>query len=279
MRMDATGVPKTWTRATGTNYWPGYIAWYGLVQLGYYLRGYGSEYLAAFLRQVEWLEKHAIRRDDGAVVWVMNFDNPENGVLLRAPWVSAHAQGLVISALVRGLRVTKSSRLRELLQDSTRIFSLDAGQGGIRATSDDKLFYTEVPGGSVPGILDGFMTSLLGLYDLFIETEEPRTEELFRNGIKGLKGLLPYWDYQRKWSWYGLRENLCTPAYHCLNRLLLGVLGRLTADQEFTELAECWDPANFSQLERVTIYSKFLISKNGARLRHRTWSFKSLPDK
>src|SRR5215470_13687906 len=39
---------------------------------------------------------------------------------------------------------------------------------GIRSST----FYTEVPGGPLPGILDGFMISLLGLYDLYIETED-----------------------------------------------------------------------------------------------------------
>jgi len=278
MRMDAAGVPQTWTRATGTNYWPGYIAWYGLVQLGQHLRGNGSHHLDNFLRQVDWLEKHAIRRDDGAVVWVMNFDNPENGVVMRAPWVSAHAQGLAISAIVRGWRVTKRPHLLELLKDSARIFDLDVSEGGIRTLSNGKVFYTELPGGSVPGILDGFMTSLLGLYDLSVETKEPHIANLFTAGMEGLKGLLHYWDYRNIWSWYGLHENLCTSAYHCLNRVLLSVLGRLTADQNLIDHAEGWNPANFSQLDRVRIYSIILLTKNNARLRHRTWLFKTLPD-
>jgi hypothetical protein len=150
MRMDSTGIPRTWTRTTGTNHWPGYVAWYALVQLGHYLRGRGSQHLGIFLKQVDWLESHAVLREDGAVVWAMNFDYLEGGVLLRAPWVSAHAQGLAISAVVRGWRVTKRPHLWELLQRSANIFDMDVSRGGIRAQIGGSTFYTEVPGGPLP---------------------------------------------------------------------------------------------------------------------------------
>ena len=34
LRLDPNGIPRTWYRVTGAAYWPAYIAWYGLVQLG-----------------------------------------------------------------------------------------------------------------------------------------------------------------------------------------------------------------------------------------------------
>ncbi len=278
MRMDETGVPRAWSRVTGTNYWPAFISWYALVQLGHHLRGKGSQHFDAFLKQIDWLEAHAVRRDDGAVVWTMNFDNPENGVVLRAPWVSAHAQGLAISAVVRGWRATRKPRLWELLQGSVEIFDLPVEEGGIRAQSNGSTFYTEVPGGDVPGILDGFMTSLLGLYDLYVETEDEKTGQLLRAGIEGLKKLLPWWNYRNKWSWYGRREYLCPPSYHCLNRILLSTLGRLTGDLELQQYAQRWNPDNLSSLERAEIYLGFLATKNRARFRHRTWSQKTVTD-
>ena len=278
MRMDEAGIPRAWSRATGTNYWPAFIGWYALVQLGHYLRGQGSQHLNAFLKQIDWLENHAVLRDDGAVVWEMNFDNPENGIVLRAPWVSAHAQGLAISAVVRGWRVTKRPQLWKILQRSARIFALDVKDGGVRARVDGSNFYTEVPGGDVPGILDGFMTSLLALYDLYVETEDEETGQLLRDGIAGLKKLLPWWDYRNKWSWYGRREYLCPPSYHCLNRILLSTLGRLTGDFDLQQHAQRWDPANLSNLERAEIYLGFVATKNGARLRHRTWSQRTITD-
>ena len=271
MRMDSAGIPRVWYRCTGEVYRPAYVAWYALVNLGHYLRGKGSRYREIFLQQIDWLESQAVLRDDGAVVWPQPFDYSEADVQLRAPWVSANAQGLVISAMVRGWRVTKKPSLRKLLAGSARIFDLDVDQDGIRTCVDGNIFYTEVPGGPLPGIQDGFMNSLLGLHDLFVETEDPKVGQLFRAGLDGLKNLLPWWDYRRKWSWYGCRCYLSPPAYHCQNRLLLSVLARLSGETILAEYADRWDPANLSQSERRRIYLEFLVSKNAFRLKHRTW--------
>ncbi|MBV9937520.1 MAG: hypothetical protein JO150_03370 [Acidobacteriaceae bacterium] len=278
MRLDAAGIPRAWSRTTGTNYWPGFIAWYGLVQLGHYLRGKGSQHLSAFLKQIEWLEDHAVQCQNGAVVWTMDFDNPENGVLLRAPWISAHAQGFAMSAVVRGWRVTKRPHLLELLRRSADIFDLNVANGGIRERVNGNTFYTEVPGGDVPGIFDGFLTSLLGLYDLYVETEDETVARLLRDGTEGLKELLFSWNYRDKWSWYGCREYLSPPSYHCLNRVLLSIIGRLNEDRDLMQLAKQWDPANLSRMERAEIYLSFLLTKNYARLRHRTWLQKTVLD-
>jgi D-glucuronyl C5-epimerase-like protein len=271
MRMDAAGVPKVWYRLTGATYRPAYVAWYALVNLGHYLRGKGSRHLEVFLSQIDWLESNAVLRDDGAVVWPQPFDYSEGGIHLRAPWVSANAQGMAMSAMVRGLRVTKKRSLRELLVRSAKIFDLEVAQGGVRSPVDGGAFYTEVPGGPVPGILDGFMTSLLGLYDLWIETEDAKVGKMFREGLDGLKHLLPAWDYRQKWSWYGCRAYLSPPAYQCLNRLQLSVLARLSGEASLAEYADRWNPANLSAFERGEIYLMFLLTKNAFRFRRRTW--------
>ena len=89
LRLDPQGIPRAWYRTTGAVYWPGYIAWYGLVNLGHYLRRGEAEYLNIFLKQADWLEQNAVVRGDGAVVWPMNFDYPSGALTLKAPWISA----------------------------------------------------------------------------------------------------------------------------------------------------------------------------------------------
>jgi hypothetical protein len=198
LRLDSSGIPKAWYRVTGAVYWPAYIAWYGLVQLGHYLRRGDEANLSSFLKQVAWLEKNAVVRSDGAVVWPMNFDYPNGAIVLKAPWVSAYTQGLVISALVRAWRLTKRPELLDLLKNSAKVFELDVKDSGVRVSFEGHTLYTETPGGPIPGILDGFMTSLIGLYDLYVETEEPIVGRLFEEGIAGLKYALPRWDYREQ---------------------------------------------------------------------------------
>jgi len=60
LRLDSNGIPQAWYRVTGAVYWPSYIAWYGLVQLGHYLRRGDEANLNAFLKQVSWLEQNAV---------------------------------------------------------------------------------------------------------------------------------------------------------------------------------------------------------------------------
>lgn len=273
MRMDASGVPRARNRLTGVVYKPAYIAWWGLVNLGHFLRHGDSSSREAFLKQVDWLESHATERGDGAVVWMNNFDCLQGKTLLRAPWISAYDQGLAISALVRGYRFTRRPNLLRLLRQASRIFSLDVAGGGVRDSARQGALYSELPGQGGPGIQDGFMTSLLGLYDLYVETQDPMVKKLFDDGVAGLQATLPQWDYRRRWSWYGSHAYLCPPSYHNLNRLLLEVLGRLTGEPVLAEYAEAWKTERLNALERAEIFMMFQITKNTCRIRNRTWRF------
>jgi hypothetical protein len=271
MRLDSNGIAQGWGRVTGVVYRPAIVAMYGLGNLGHYLRSGNQTHLNVFLSQVNWLEQHAVIRADGAVVWPHDFDLQEGPILLRAPWVSANVQGFVISALVRGWRITRRHCLLELLKGSARVFELDCERNGVRVQAEGHVVYTETPGLPAPGIMDGFMRSLLGLYDLHVETGDPKVYELFVQGVEGLRYFLPRWDYRKKWSLYSNGTYLCPPAYHCQNRLLLTVLARLTGDPYFAEYAETWNPTHLSLLGRAEIYLAFLLTKNACRLKYRTW--------
>ena len=126
MRLDSHGIAQEWGRVTGVVYRPAVVAMYGLGNLGHYLRTGDEAHLNIFLNQVNWLEQHAVIRADGAVVWLHHFDLREGNIALKAPWVSANVQGYVISALVRGWRITHRPRLLELLKGSARVFQLIA---------------------------------------------------------------------------------------------------------------------------------------------------------
>ena len=269
--FDANGIPQVWNRLTGIVYRPGYIAMYAIGNLNLYLRHNDPALLDKFLKQIEWLENNVEVRDDGAAVWPHHFDLRDGAVHHKAPWLSSNVQGLIISALVRGWRVTRRPRLLELLRRSARIFELDERHGGVRACGEGHVVYTEAPGLPTPGIMDGFMRSLVGLYDLYVETGEPRVQQLFWDGVEGLEHFLPTWDYRGKWSWYSNREYLCPPAYHWLNLLLLDILGRLTGNSQFNEVAASWNPERLSPADRLEIYGNFLWTKNASRWRYRTW--------
>jgi len=271
LRLDPDGIAQVWGRTTGVVYRPGFVATYALHNLEQHLRTGDPHCLGLFLKQVKWLEAHAVLRRDGAVVWEHDFDIQEGPVRLRAPWVSANSQGLAISALVRAWRLTGQPHLMDLLERSIRVFQLDYDCGGVRVRTGSHTLYAEIPGLASPGILDGFLRSLLGLYDLYEETDNDVVWSLFQDGIEGLHHFLPQWDYRRKWSMYSNRYYLCPSGYHCLNRLLLMVLARLTGDSRLAEFAAAWDQRRLSLLDRIEVYLAFLWTKNACRIKHNVW--------
>jgi len=272
MRLDSSGVPRVWGRVTGAVYRPSFIAMYGLSHLNQFLATGDPTKRDVFLKQVAWLESHAISREDGAVVWPHDFDLQEGPLLLKAPWISANVQGFVISALVRAFRLTGRPTLHELLMRSTKVFHRDWRDNGIRVASEGHVVYTEAPGLPAPGIMDGFLRSLLGLYDWWVETGDPTVYRLFEEGVDGLRYFLPRWDYKHKWSIYGNNAYLCPPAYHHLNRLLLTCMARIANNRLFDRCAENWNPEFLSKSDRAEIYAMFVITKNACRVRYRTWN-------
>ena len=265
--FDRQGIAMKVYRAQGPQHNPLFIAWWGLVNLERFLRGSNQADLERFLAQVRWLKSHAVKRDDGAVVWPCYFDWQEGRCRLTAPWISAMYQGMIISALVRAFQVTGDEQLLELCDQATRVFEKNIEDGGVRTVERGRIVYEEYPAYPLPRVLDGYLVSLLGLYDLYTHTRDTRVLNLFSQGIDGLLGTISFWDYRKQWSWYGSHGYLCPPQYHKMNYVLLGVVGKLTGEKILQQYAERWHLKNRSRKDKLEIFLMFTLTKNWARLR------------
>lgn len=268
MELDPDGIPVHRSRTFGPTYNPSYVAWYGLTSLERALRGSDPGGSETFLRQMEWLIARAVRWDDGSIVWPYTFDLHEGQCELKAPWICAMAQGLAISVLVRGCRMTGRQDLVHLCRAATRVFEKSVEEGGLRTFEAGHALYEEYPAYPLPRVLDGFLFSLLGLYDLFAQTNDPQTFRLFADGIEGLKHWLPWWDYRGKWSWYGSHGYLSPPRYNELNCALLTSLASLSGEQTLRRYAEAWTPARLTPLGRAEVFLAFAFTKNRSRLKY-----------
>ena len=267
MDFDSAGIPRKSYRRQGLQYNPLFIAWWGLHNLERYLREGDKTNLEKSLAQVRWLKTNAVCRADGAVVWPCYFAWREGHCVLESGWISAMYQSVVISLLVRGYRVTGDNDLLDLCVKGTRVFHQSVQEGGVRTIERGHILYEEYPAFPLPRVLDGLIFSLLGLYDLAVQTQDPVVETLLKQGVEGLKASIGMWDYRGRWSWYGTHGYLCPPHYHTLNYLLLGILGRLTGDATLINYAARWNVRNLSLLSKAEVYVLFLLSKNMARLR------------
>ena len=266
MEPDADGIPVHRSRHFRT-YNPAYVAWYALMSLEQWLRDEDPAGRQTFLRQVQWLTDHAVEREDGSVVWPLTFDWQEGASRLKAPWISAMVQGLVISTLLRAYRITGDGALLDRCRRAAAVFELDIADGGVRAVAPGGATYEEYPAYPLPRVLDGYLFSLLGLYDLWAQTEQPRVRQLFAEGVQGLRATLPSWDYRGRWSWYGSHGYLCPPHYNKLNLALLTSLASLSGEPTLRRYAEAWAPARLSTWQRAEVYLVFLLTKNRSRLR------------
>jgi hypothetical protein len=220
-----------------------------------------------FERQIAWLRANAVIRADGAAVWLCPFDWQEGRARLRGPWFSAMYQGAIMSALVRGYRLSRDGELLDLARAATRVFALDVTAGGVRTSEAGVVLFEEYPALPLPRVLDGFLVSLLGLYDVAVETGDPEVRRLFDEGMAGLERRIQWWDFRGKWSWYGAHGYLCPPHYHAFNRVLLLALHELTRSAVLAEVARAWDGRRLSRRDRLEVFMAFVVSKNVARLR------------
>jgi len=264
---DDAGVVVRAYRAQGRQYNPVFIAWSALMSLERYYRDSNPDHLKTFHAQVQWLRANAVTRPDGTTVWPYKFDWREGRCRLKAPWISAMSQGLGMSVLVRAFRLTRDDGLLPLCEQSARVFERSVEDGGVRTREGTHVLYEEYPGYPLARVLDGFLFSLLGLYDLARELQSSRIRQLFEEGIDGLKFKLADWDYRGKWSWYGTHGYLCPPHYHRLNGTLIRILGRLTGDPLLVRYGEKWNRRRLSYLDKAEIFVLFAVTKNLARLR------------
>jgi len=103
------------------------------------------------------------------------------------------AQGHGLSVMVRAAQVTGQTRFWEAAHLALGPFKKDTTEGGVRNRFLNKyVWYEEYPFTEGLYVLNGFMYSLIGLYDLLSAEGAPpniklEAKELFDQGLESLK--------------------------------------------------------------------------------------------
>lgn len=233
-------------------YNPAYVCWYALINLNEYSQTGKIKYLEKFWKQVYWLEANWKEKKNGMVVWYYNFPYRTIKGLLTCPWISAMAQGLAISVLVRAYKLSNEIRYYNLAKKAALAFEYEIKNGGVRVREDSKILYQEYPINSLH-VLDGFLFSLLGLYDLYLVNKEEKYNQLFREGFEGLLINLQKWDFKGFWSrvdWHNIPLN---GMYNKLNICLLKVLYYITTDKALLKFIRSWSPKDLPFWKRLIL--------------------------
>ncbi|XP_023326953.1 D-glucuronyl C5-epimerase [Eurytemora carolleeae] len=167
---------------------------------------------------------------------------------IQPGWYGAMCQGQAISVLSRAYHVTRDQKYLTAAEAALGPFQKPVAEGGVKTVFLDRYdWYEEYPTNPSTFILNGFMYSLIGLYDLQnISPDNVIVQLLFKRGMRSLLALLPFYDAGSA-TFYDLRHFTMQTApkiarwdYHTthINQLLL--LATIQNSTVLSETAERW---------------------------------------
>ncbi len=231
----------------GTHFNPSTIAQYGLQHYSLYLKTNDVSNKNKCLMVANWF----MHQQDSRGGWAYLFDHdfyPGRLKKLKAPWYSAIGLGMAMSVLSRAYFLTKNSNYRSCALKAKTLFKTPSARNGVLAKFENKyLFYEECPTDSPSYILNGFMFSLIGLYDLFKATGNSEVKWLYDKGIVSLKRMLPLYDLGHRTAYDlthyttdGGYPNVATWGYHICHIHLLAALNSIEKNPKMNETLNRW---------------------------------------
>jgi heparosan-N-sulfate-glucuronate 5-epimerase len=249
VRFDADGIP---TVREGTRYYynPVTIAEYGLQEWTFHEADGDPQHLANALKAADWLVAH---QQAGTGTWRYEFDFPVSGmgdVTMRAPWISAMAQGQAMSLLARAWDATARRADLDAAIAALAPFRRSVARGGVTAdftlTGGHAPYYEEYPTTPASFTLNGFMFSLIGLHDLADAAPATDAGVLYAAGMSTLDQALPLYDTPSGLSIYHLgyltaAQPLHTSlTYHWIHVVELRYLDSLGPDPRLEHYRDRW---------------------------------------
>jgi len=237
------------------------------------------------IRNVGFAKARHMRMFYHAANWLVDSQNPETGAWhVNVPfnlkkskypyaaemgpgWISAMGSAHAMSVLTRAFRHSGENRYLVSAINALKPFSLPIDKGGVKATFMQKMtWYEEYPTHPNSFVLNGFMYSLLGLYDLWktlllLEsaevdalnfTDDPvsLSESLFNEGVASLVAMAPLYDtgagstYDLRHFTMGGPPKLARWDYHSTHINLLYVLSTIVPEKNnrsmLQALADRW---------------------------------------
>jgi hypothetical protein len=240
LRVKATSSdwPAAWPYGPGEQSWIA-LAQYGLGAHEHYVHGEGERWLQAARGAGDMLCEN--QEEDGT--WLQLFDLPHT-YHLKAPWISAMAQGEAASLLVRLHAATTDDRYAETARKALPPMP-------IAPLPDGSPFPQEYPTEPSSHVLNGAIFAIWGLHD-------GGDSDRFEDAIQALVRNLHRWD-TGGWSLYDLYPhpiaNWASLAYHELHTAQLRATASLRPHPELTMAADRFESYMQSPAKRTRAFA------------------------
>lgn len=248
-----------------------------------YLGGEGEAWLQAARRCAEDVVELQEREGRLAGGWVESRSFPHT-FPLKAPWLSAMAQGQGASLLARMWSETGEERYAQAARMALLPFDRDSAEGGVRALLDGSPYPEEYPTLPPSFVLNGGIFAMWGLHDVGVGLGEEDRLLDFERAVDVLAANLHRWDLGY-WSRYDLFPhqvpNVASSFYHDLHVTQLRMMDRLSPRPELSRTAARWERYTRSRANRARAFTgkalfRLLVPRNRLLAKRLPWSaFKS----
>ncbi len=247
-------------RKLGEQYNPVAIATYALGEYNKYYDTRSATAKNLFLSHADWLVENAIPKKD-FVVWHYNFDWISPGYRCKAPWISAMAQGLAMSVLIRAWTITGDEKYLSTAKLAFNSFKATVEDGGV-ARKDKKgyLWYDEYVCEKSANVLNGMMFAVISLHEYWEVTKDPEAKELFDEGVRTLEANLKRFRLELGFFRYSRYDDYLLiysgEKYHKCHLQQLRYLIQVTDNKTFKKYLALWEKADRIKGKRLFLFMK-----------------------
>lgn len=163
----------------------------------------------------------------------------------RAPWYSSLAQSRGASVMLRAALLTGDPRYQDAARDALALFDTPVEEGGFLAQhAKAGVAYLEEYPSQPTGVLNGFLASLFGLWEVGHWLDDATNRDRFERYLGSAEKLLPFYTTSW-WTLYDLDPespfpNVHSPRYHRLAADYLRVLFALYPSPVIASYRDRW---------------------------------------
>lgn len=197
---------------------------------------------------LDWAEKYAIKlfeiadKENQSLMFPYEFDFPlhgDNNFVMKAPWYSGMAQGQVLSLFSKLFSITNDYRYLQYSEQTFNSFfiefdGLNNNNNWISAIdSAGYLWIEEYPFNPVNFTLNGFLFSIIGVYDFYKIKPENEVYNLLNAILTTAKYNLYRFRSVNDISYYCIAHKVQAENYHFIHIEQIDYLYKMTNDVEF----------------------------------------------